>query len=198
MKVAYKEDIATNGNKPEQLYHEMPKLSSNLLKVTLAGGMVLYVAPVQASSTYVQDTVKPRIEMVSNLKATTVLTAQDLAVLRLSKELSARMRSIASLQNNWDGYGASAVSDAIIRNARTFLRTLQGKGVEIEDPTSIYPTPYGTVVIEVNNERGLVSMEIDRHRVGFFTDYRASGNWGSEGIDTDFKEIPEQLRQHLS
>lgn len=198
MKVAYKEDIATNGNKPEQLYHEMPKLSSNLLKVTLAGGMVLYVAPVQASSTYVQDTVKPRIEMVSNLKATMVLTAQDLAVPRLNKEILARMRSIAGLQNNWDGYGASAISATIIRNARTFLRTLQGKGVEIEDPTNIYPTPYGTVVIEVNNDRGLVSMEIDRHRIGFFTDYRASGNWGSEGIDTDFKEIPEQLRQHLS
>jgi hypothetical protein len=198
MKVAYKEDIATNGNKPEQLYHEMPKLSSNLLKVTLAGGIVLYVAPVQASSTYVQDVVKPRIEMISNFKATTILTTQDLALPRLSKELSIRMRSIASLQENWDGYGASAISATIIRNTRTFLRTLQAKGIKIEDSTNIYPTPYGTVVIEVNNNRGLVSMEIDRHRIGFFTDYRASGNWGAEGIDTDFKEIPEQLRQHLS
>ena len=198
MKVAYKEDIATNGNNAEQLYHEMPKLGSNLLKVTLAGGLVLYVAPAQASSFYVQDTVKPRIEMISNFKATTVLTSQDFALPRLGKELSTRLRTIAALQDNWDGYGASAISAAIIRNARTFLRTLQGKGIEIADPTSIYPTPYGTVVIEVNNDRGLVSMEIDRHRVGFFTDYRASGNWGAEGIETDFKEIPEQLRQHLS
>lgn len=197
MKVAYKEDIATNGNKAEQLYQEMPKLNSSLLKVTLASGLVLYVAPAQASSSYVQDVVKPRIEMISNFKTTAVLTSEELSMPRLSKELSTRMRSIAVLHDNWDGYGASAVSTVIIRNARTFLRTLQGKGIEIEDPTKIYPTPYGTVVIEVNNDRGLVSMEIDQHRVGFFTDYRASGNWGAEGIETDFKEIPEQLRQHL-
>ena len=197
MKVAYKEDIATYGNDAEQLYKEMPKLNANLLKVTLAGGLVLYV-PAQPSSSYVQDSVKPQIEMTSNIKTAPVLSTEELALPSLSKELSARMRSIARLRDNWDGYGASAVPTVIIRNARSFLRTLQGKGVKIEDATSIYPTPYGTVVIEVNNDRGLVSMEIDRHHVGFFTDYRACGNWGSEGINTDFKDIPEQLRQHLS
>lgn len=197
MNVAYKEDIATNGNKPEQLYQEMPKLNANPLTVTLASGLVLYVVPASASSFYVQDTVKPRIEMISEVKTTTVLTSEDLTMPRLSKELSTRMHSIAGLKDNWDGYGASAISATIIRNACTFLRTLQRTGVKIENPTNIYPTPYGTVVIEVYNDRGLVSMEIDRHQVGFFTDYRASGNWGAEGIDTDFKEIPEQLRQHL-
>lgn len=197
MKVAYKEDIATNGIGADQLYREMPKLNANLLKVTLAGGLVLYV-PAQASSSYVQDTVKPQIEISSNIKTAPVLSTEELALPNLSKELSARMRCIADLQENWDGYGASAVPTDIIRNARSFLRTLQGQGVVIEDATNIYPTPYGTVVIEVYNDRGLVSMEIDRHHVGFFTDYRACGNWGSEGIDTDFKEIPEQLRQHLS
>ena len=200
MKVAYKEDIATSGNQPEQLYREMPKLTANLLKVTLAGGLAgvtLYV-PAQASSPFVQDSVKPRIEMGTNLNDETVLSTEELTMPRLSKALSVRMRSIAAMQENWDGYGASAVPAVIIRNARRFLRTLEVNGIAIEDATNVYPTPYGTIVIEVYNDRGLVSMEIDRHHIGFFTDYRACGNWGSEGVATDFKEIPEQLRQHLS
>lgn len=197
MEVAYKEDIATRGNKDEQFYLEMSKLNSKLMTATLAGSLVLYV-PAQASTPFVQDSVKPKIEMTSIFGAATVLSSDVLSLPRLKKEFSTRMHSIAGLHDNWDGYGASSISAIIVRNARTFLRTLQRNGVEIKDPTNIYPTPYGTVVIEVYNDRGLVSMEIDRHRIGFFTDYRYSGNWGAEGIDTDFKEIPEQLKQHLS
>ena len=197
MKIAYKEDIATVGRNDEQLYLEWPRKGAGLIEVSLMSGLVLLV-PTKATSSFVQDMVKPRIEMVSTYQAGQMLYVDMLKQPRLSRLLSARMRDISALQENWDGYGASAVPNVIVRNARTFLRTLQEKGIEIEDPANIYPTPYGTVVIEVTNDRGLVSMEIDHHRIGFFTDYRANGNWGSEGIETDFKDIPEQLQQHLS
>ena len=59
------------------------------------------------------------------------------------------------------------------------------------------PSVFGTIVIDAMVERGLVSIEIGRTKVGFFTDYEDGINEESDGIATDFNSIPEVLLNHL-
>lgn len=116
----------------------------------------------------------------------------------LPNDVKGRLEKIARLQNDWDGFGASSVSRQVVKNATTFIRTLKEKGLKLPTSDDIYATPYGSVVIEQYNNYGLVSMEIGDHQVGYFTDYRGRSNWGSEGIETDFKTVPEVLMSHLT
>lgn len=193
MKVNYKEDIATMSD--EQLYKEAVLHKVTTVKLLTLGAML--IVPAQPASSFSEDFAIPHIEVNANYRGTPFIPTEVLTGHRLNQALSARMYAIASLKNNWDGYGAVAIPETIVKNARRFLVTLQEKGVEIDDPTDVYPTSYGTIVIEYNNDRGLVSMEIDSHRIGFFTDYKTSGNWGTEGIDTNFQDIPQELVSHL-
>lgn len=193
MKVNYKEDIATMGD--EQLYKETIPHKATTVKILTVGAML--IVPVQPASSFFEDSVIPRIEVNSSYKGTPFIPTDTLNHHELNQVLSARIHDIESLNNNWDGYGAIAIPKLIVENARCFLHTLQEKSIEINDPTDVYPTPYGTIVIEYYNDKGLVSMEIDNHRIGFFTDYKTSGNWGAEGLDTNFKDIPMELASHL-
>ncbi len=57
---------------------------------------------------------------------------------------------------------------------------------------------YGSVVIGLNNNNGMISIEIGQHSIGFFTDFVRHKNIYSEGEETDFRSIPEDLQQALT
>lgn len=97
-----------------------------------------------------------------------------------------------------DRNGDIAPIPTILNNAKRFVKNLITQGLQLPNADSMYATPYGTIVIDIQNERGIVSVEIGNEKLGFFTDYHSGENYGSEGITTDFEHIPEEIAMHLS
>lgn len=108
-----------------------------------------------------------------------------------------RISEIDHLSDNWDGYDAIAPSQLVIKNSFKFIDSLVKAGIDNIEPDDIYPMTYGSVVIELNNGNGMISIEIGQHSIGFFTDFVRHENIYSEGEETDFRSIPEDLRQAL-
>lgn len=112
--------------------------------------------------------------------------------------LKNRVSEIRMLKSNWDGYDAIAPSEIVVNNAFRFLDTLSVFGfTDILDPENVVPTPYGTIDMDFETSNGLVSVEIGTSQVGFFTEFSNDEDILSDGIDTNFKEIPQSLMDSL-
>ena len=86
----------------------------------------------------------------------------------------------------------------IINNARNFVLALW---LAIEHGPNVInvqvPSNFNTVVIDIQVIRGFISIEIGKSKVGFFTDFDDGINEESDGIETDFRSVPEQLLKLL-
>ena len=74
---------------------------------------------------------------------------------------------------------------------------MRDAGLTCPDAGCVVPSVFGTIVVDAMVERGLVSIEIGKTKVGFFTDYEDGINEESDGMATDFTSIPEPLLKHL-
>lgn len=86
----------------------------------------------------------------------------------------------------------------IINNARNFVSALW-RAIE-HGPNVIdvqVPSNFNTVVIDIQVRHGFISIEIGKSKVGFFTDFDDGINKESDGIETDFRSIPEQILKLL-
>lgn len=110
---------------------------------------------------------------------------------------AAFVKNLASLPNDLPGVDFEVPSRQIIDNAILFLEAMKQAGLECPDEGRVMPSVFGTIVIDVETERGLISIEIGRTKVGFFTDYEDGINEESDGLPTDFGTIPEPLMKHL-
>ncbi len=109
-----------------------------------------------------------------------------------------RITEIAQLKDNWDGYGALSTYKDVVNNSYRFLDALFSEyGIVNLDREDIYPTTYGSIVMEITSPVGMVSVEIGKHQIGFFTDFEEDCNFLSEGETTDFHSIPKQLHKAL-
>lgn len=100
-----------------------------------------------------------------------------------------KIKEIAKLGENWDGYGACPIYPEVIENTRTFLKTL-GERNDLEKD-DISPTPYGSICIEFPK----VSVEIGIHQIGWFALFNIDNI--SDGEDTDFINLPGKLKELL-
>lgn len=107
------------------------------------------------------------------------------------------LKNLKTLPKNYQDIDFEIPSEVIIDNAQKFLLSMQKANLPCPDDGCVMPSVFGTIVIDVMVERGLVSMEIGRTKVGFFTDYEDGINEESDGISTDFNTIPEPLLKHL-
>ena len=86
----------------------------------------------------------------------------------------------------------------IINNARNFVLALW---LAIEHGPNVIdvqvPSNFNTVVIDIQVRRGFISIEIGKTKVGFFTDFDDGINKESDGIETDFRSVPEQILKLL-
>lgn len=121
----------------------------------------------------------------------------DLSMTNEKTAAKNRITEISRLTDNWDGNEATAPEIQVIKNSYKMIDALFKIGVDRIDSDDIYPMPYGSVVIEINNKKGLVSVEVGRQSIGFFTDYAEHENFFSNGEDTDFRSIPEDLQKAL-
>lgn len=126
---------------------------------------------------------------------------ETMVKLSMSRPLTAvknRISEIENLSDDWDGYDAVSPSHEVIKNSFKFVDCLLNMGIDTIDPEDIYPMTYGSVVIEINNSNGMVSVEIGKHSIGFFTDFVRHENIYSEGEGTDFRSIPKSLEEALA
>ena len=108
----------------------------------------------------------------------------------------AELESISVLCAGWDGGKTAAPGKKVIDNAKRFVKNLSFCDFRI--PSDIEPTPYGSVVLNFEDERGLVSVEIGKSKIGWFTDFRDGKNYASDCVKCDFNLIPQALELLLA
>ena len=114
------------------------------------------------------------------------------------QKIKARLHTIACLDENWDGYDATVPSEQTIRNSFKFVESAFKEGFTQLEPADVYPTPYGSIVIEFKTEQtGLVSVEIGQEQIGFFTDFKNKPNYALDATQSDFTEIHPTLKNVL-
>jgi len=84
-------------------------------------------------------------------------TSSALNIIERQTALNA-IGSIASLAENWDGYGSASVGGDIIQTASTFLSALAS---HIPTP-EVYANPHGTISMEWENDLGRAHLEFGR------------------------------------
>ncbi|MBR6197076.1 MAG: hypothetical protein IKQ72_05685 [Bacteroidaceae bacterium] len=132
-------------------------------------------------------------EMTNDRKTFICLT--DYAMTSQKTALKNRISELDNLHDNWDMYGAIAPSDEVIKNAYKLLDIVINDGYVAIKAEDIVPTPYGSIVMDFANERGLVSVEIGKAEIGFFTEFVDGKDFASDGIETDFRSIPTALKE---
>ncbi len=105
-----------------------------------------------------------------------------------------KVSEFESLPANWDGHDAMPISGKVVFNANMFLKKLPGYYSDKLNIEDITPTPYGTIVMDwYNDAEELISIEIGKTKVGYFTEFHDSNNPFSEGIEFKSTSIPEEL-----
>lgn len=123
----------------------------------------------------------------------------DTAPLVVSKlSLLMRIEEISRLQTNWDGDGAVTPNVDAVRNARNLIHQLEEKDADKLLDGDVYASSYGSVVMDFETERGMVSVEIGDRSMGFFTDFENDVNYAAVGISVDGYKVPEVLRKYLA
>lgn len=121
------------------------------------------------------------------------------AIQRSSMQFNAlknRVSEISVFHENWDGQGAASISETVCKNTYKFLdQILKFRFDTMLSPESITPTPYGTIVLDFEEEESVISVEIGRTELGYFTEYNRDDLQDilSDGIETDFRTLPEEL-----
>ncbi len=108
-----------------------------------------------------------------------------------------RMEEISRLRTNWDGDGAVTPNADAVRNARKLIIQLDEKDADKLLGGDVYASPYGSVVMDFETERGMVSVEIGDRSMGFFTDFKDGVNYAAEGIPVDGYKVPDVLQKYL-
>lgn len=132
-------------------------------------------------------------EMTNDRKTFICLT--DYAMTSQKTALKNRISELDNLCDNWDMYDAIAPSKDVIKNAYRLIDRVINDGYVAIKAEDIVPTPYGSIVMDFANERGLVSIEVGKTEIGFFTEFIDGNDYASDGIETDFRSIPEELKK---
>lgn len=130
-----------------------------------------------------------------------VFTGQTLSVsdfLPRVNRVSDLVSSFRSVNNDWNGNGAVAPSDAVINNTLAFVGILEKGNYAFPAVEDIQIMPYGSIVMDIHVPRGVVSIEIGNSQVGYFTDFCDGENFGSEGVSFSGDNLPEGIASLLS
>lgn len=104
-----------------------------------------------------------------------------------------RINSFSTLAENWDGYGASAPSANVINKATSFFNSLPRPYKQILNVEDIYPSTYGTIILEWYNKEHFISIEIGETKFGFFSEVKSGSNPFHKGIEYSENIIDERI-----
>ena len=88
------------------------------------------------------------------------------------------------------------MKEGVVNNSYRFVNSLIGIGF-IPEADEISYTAYGNIVFDLDAPRGLVSIEVGQHKIGFFTEFKDGDDYASDGIETDFRSVPKYLEEVL-
>ena len=178
-----------------------PSNGNFIAKCTVVGAFILTFS-LSTPKAYAVPKSKPSIEWQFNQNVDIIpqglvsINAPVVDMVRLP--FYAKIDSISLLGDNWDGYGSEKPNREAIMNARHLIKTLDRETLKSLDTDAIYPSSYGSLILDFDTERGLVSVEIGDKTMGFFTDFVDGNNYAAEGISTDFVSVPTSLESCLS
>lgn len=72
------------------------------------------------------------------------------------------------LENDWDGMGACAPAKSAIYNAFYFIELLPKSVIALIEQDDIICTTYGTIVIDIESQDKILSVEIGDQGLGYF------------------------------
>lgn len=178
-----------------------PSNGNFIAKCVVVGAFMLTFS-LSTPKAYAAPNPKPAIEWLYNQKVDIIpqdlvsINAPVVDMVRLP--FFAKVDRISLLDNNWDGYGSEKPNSQAIKNARHLIETLDRETLKYLTTDAIYPSSYGSVILDFETKRGLVSVEIGDNTMGFFTDFVDGNNYAAEGISTDFVSVPTSLESCLS
>lgn len=110
------------------------------------------------------------------------------------EDLKHSVRDLIFLKKNWDGYGAAAVDQGTINNVLKLIDLLDMKVLELLSLEGVNPTPYGTIELDFESKnKGLVSLELSKSKIGYFTDFFKDKNEICDGVNLLFNDIPNEV-----
>jgi hypothetical protein len=109
-------------------------------------------------------------------------------------ETSFKIKSFEFLNENWDNYGAARPYEETVQNSLRFLKDLPKKYLQKINQDSISLTPYGTIVIDWEDNTKNISVEIGINSLGFFANINKE-NLSSKEIKIKHNEIPLELAE---
>ena len=93
------------------------------------------------------------------------------------KVIYSKIESFTQLPHNWDGYGAIPVNEKTASSCIYFFKKLPTNLLRKIELENITPTPYNTVTIDWENEKGnFVSVEIGRGAANFYGEINEEEN----------------------
>ncbi|TXH31504.1 MAG: hypothetical protein E6Q96_00065 [Cyclobacteriaceae bacterium] len=105
-----------------------------------------------------------------------------------------RLNSFKRLSDGWDGYAATTPDNIVISNSIKFLEALPEYLADNLKEDDITPTPYGTIVIDWQNDRSeKMSVEIGNQTLGFFSRFEDNDCPKINRVDFNENSLPEEL-----
>jgi hypothetical protein len=105
-----------------------------------------------------------------------------------------KLEEFISLNKNWDGYGAMAVTIKAGDNAKKFLTCLND--IQIENIFDVFPNPHGTITFEWENKLGeKLSLDIGENNYSYFITYLNKNPKLFDGKDifSSIREITSEI-----
>lgn len=84
--------------------------------------------------------------------------------------------TLTQLPNNWDGYGAIPPNDLTNKQLNIFFKLLPERLLQYTNTDAVYPTPYGTIVLDFKKGDNELTIELGEQEYGFFTDFKHNKN----------------------
>lgn len=113
------------------------------------------------------------------------------------ERLKGRITAISLLKDNWDGYGAIHPNEETVYQGNSFLSNLKADALPYLNSEDIYPTPYGTIVMDFYRSNNRLSIEIGESKIGFFSDFVNNQYVESAGVNYDRTKLPNELQKAI-
>lgn len=107
-------------------------------------------------------------------------------VVENEKFLIEAIKSISSLDNNWNNFGTFKINSEIIINSLKIIQSLPPSTLNYLKPENIYPTKMGTIIMDWEiDENNILSLEIAKKSVGYFVEMNGKDLKEVEKIDIE-------------
>ena len=141
--------------------------------------------PISVTNTYIVDDSAIPQNYIS------ILLPEAIRIQDAADKWLNELDEIATLEEDWDGEGASAVQSGAVENCRLIINNTLKAIKKLEE---IYPTPFGSLCMEWTLTNGYLNAEVSMNGIGFFRKYTN----GQSNINFEFAPLEDKVMTELS